>query len=198
MGKKTAFVVILLIVFIDQLIKILVKTNMYIGQEIVVFENWFLIHFTENEGMAFGLTFGGDTGKLLLSLFRILAVGFIAYFLLRFIKQKAHIAIILSFCLILGGAIGNIMDSVFYGVLFSDSFGRVAEFMPEGGGYAPALYGRVVDMFYFPIIRSTWPEWFPFWGGQSFVFFRPIFNFADAAITVGVFLILIFQRQLQP
>lgn len=169
---------------------------MRLGEEFLVFGEWFRIHFTENEGMAFGMAFGGDAGKVALSLFRIFAVIFIAYFLIKFIRQNAHKGLIIGFSLILAGAIGNIIDSVFYGVIFNHSFGQVATMFPEEGGYAPLLFGRVVDMFYFPIIQTTYPEWFPFWGGDSLIFFKPIFNVADAAITIGVVMILFLQKHL--
>jgi signal peptidase II len=144
--------------------------------------------------MAFGMKLGGDYGKLLLSLFRIGAVGFIGYYLYTIIKENQSKGLILSISLILAGALGNIIDSVFYGVIFSDSATQIATFMPAEGGYASWFHGRVVDMFYFPIISGFFPDWVPFWGGEYFQFFRPVFNIADAAITTGVFMILVFQR----
>ena len=167
---------------------------MYLGQEYQILE-WFYIHFTENNGMAFGMEFGGDWGKLALSLFRIVFVGFIASYLLKLIRKNADNILITSFSLILAGAIGNILDGVFYGVLFSESYHQLASFLPEGGGYAPLFFGRVVDMFYFPIFKGYLPEWLPFWGGDYFVFFRPVFNIADAAISVGVGIMLLFQKR---
>lgn len=193
-GKKS-ILVILVILTLDQLSKILIKTNMSIGQEIHVFGNWFILHFTENNGMAFGMDLPGENGKIFLSLFRILAVTGIGFYLHYLIKQKAHNGLILSVALILAGAAGNIFDSLFYGMIFEDSWGKVATLFPEGGGYSSFLHGRVVDMLYFPVIRGYWPEWFPFWGGQSLVFFRPVFNLADSSITIGVFIILFFQRR---
>jgi signal peptidase II len=185
---------IALILLADQTLKVWIKTNMYLGQEYFIIGDWFRIHFTENEGMAFGMKLGGDYGKLLLSLFRIGAVGFIGYYLYTIIKENQSKGLILSISLILAGALGNIIDSVFYGVIFSDSATQIATFMPAEGGYASWFHGRVVDMFYFPIISGFFPDWVPFWGGEYFQFFRPVFNIADAAITTGVFMILVFQR----
>lgn len=153
---------------------------MQLGEEIPVFGNWFIIHFTENNGMAFGMELGVSYGKLLLSLFRIIAVSGIAYYLYTLIRDKAHQGYISCISLIFAGAIGNIVDSVFYGKIF---------------GYESWLHGRVVDMFYFPIVQGTYPAWFPIWGGEYFEFFRPVFNFADSSISIGVFLIIIFQKR---
>ncbi|TVQ93302.1 MAG: lipoprotein signal peptidase [Bacteroidetes bacterium] len=190
------WVVIFSVLLLDQVSKIIVKTQMTLGQNIPVLGNWFNIYFIENEGMAFGMQFSGEYGKLILSLFRIVAVIFIGWYIHRLIFLKAHKGLILSISLIFAGALGNIIDSAFYGMIFSESyFSQTAEFLPEGGGYAPFLHGRVVDMLYFPIIRGYFPEWFPFWGGQNFIFFRPVFNIADSAITIGVFILLIFQKR---
>lgn len=167
---------------------------MYLGEEYKILD-WFYIHFTENNGMAFGMEFGGDWGKLLLSLFRIVFVGFITSYILKLIRKNADKILIISSSLILAGAIGNIVDGVFYGLLFSESYHQLASFLPEGGGYAPLFFGKVVDMFYFPIFKGYLPEWIPFWGGDYFVFFRPVFNIADAAISIGVGLIIIFQKR---
>ena len=168
---------------------------MILGQEINVFGNWFILHFTENDGMAFGINFPGNSGKIILSLFRIAAIIGIAIFLRHLIINKANPGFIFSVALILAGAIGNIIDSAFYGLIFDHSWGHVAKMFPEEGGYAPFLYGKVVDMLYFPIIHGDWPQWFPVWGGREFIFFRPVFNIADSSITTGVFIILFFQKR---
>lgn len=171
---------------------------MYLDESIPVFGNWFYIHFIENPGMAFGLQFGGDAGKLLLSTFRIVAICGIAYYLWQLIRNKAHGGFIIATSLVLAGAAGNIIDSAFYGLIFSESplyTPQTAEFLPEGGGYAGFLHGHVVDMLYFPIIEGYWPEWVPYIGGDFFQFFRPIFNIADSAITVGIFIILFNQKK---
>jgi signal peptidase II len=168
---------------------------MILGQEIHVFGNWFILHFTENDGMAFGFNFPGNSGKLILSLFRIAAIIGITIFLRHLIRNKAHPGFIISVSVILAGAIGNIIDSAFYGLIFNHSWGQEAKMFPEEGGYASFLYGKVVDMLYFPIIRGEWPQWFPVFGGREFIFFRPVFNIADSSITVGVFIILIFQKK---
>lgn len=195
-SRYIPWIVVFSVLLLDQVSKIIVKTQMTLGQNIPVIGNWFNIYFIENEGMAFGMQFSGEYGKLILSLFRIVAVIFIGWYIHRLIIQKAHKGLIVSVSLIFAGALGNIIDSAFYGMIFSESyFSQTAEFLPEGGGYAPFLHGRVVDMLYFPIIRGYFPEWFPFWGGQDFIFFRPVFNIADSAITIGVFILLIFQKK---
>lgn len=200
MGKRV-ILILFLALLADQALKFWVKTSMYYGEEFSIIGSWFRFHFIENEGMAFGMAYGGTTGKILLTLFRIAAVIFISYYLHRIIRRKAHPGFIISMALILAGALGNIIDSVFYGVLFSDSTwgsGLKAEFLPEGGGYAPLLQGKVVDMFYFPLVRGFWPEWVPMVGGNEFLFFRPVFNLADSYITVGVFIIVLFQKRFFP
>ena len=169
---------------------------MTLGQEFMMAGNWFIIHFTENNGMAFGLQFAGEYGKLALSLFRILAVGFLAWYIIHLANRKTGFGVLFAFSLILAGALGNIIDSAFYGIFFSEStYFDVARFMPAEGGYSTLLHGKVVDMFYFPILEGTYPQWVPFWGGQSFIFFRPVFNIADSAITSGVLILVLFQRQ---
>lgn len=179
----------------DQGIKFWIKTNMFLGQEFAILGNWFIIHFTENPGMAFGIELGGDSGKLFLSIFRIIAVIGITWYLFDLVKKKAHPGFIFSISLILAGAIGNIIDSTFYGLLFSEStFYQVASFMPEKG-YADLLKGNVVDMLYFPIIKGHFPDWFPLWKNEEFIFFRPVFNIADSSITIGVIIILLFQKK---
>lgn len=178
-GYTKPLIIIFLVLLADQLIKTWVKTNMYLGQEFNIIGKWFIIHFTENNGMAFGMEFGGEFGKLALSLFRIAAVGGIGYGLHYLIKHKYHRGLILNVALIFSGALGNIIDSVFYGKIY---------------GYETWFHGRVVDMFYFPIAEGHFPSWIPIWGGDEFIFFRPVFNLADAAISVGVIFILIFQK----
>ncbi len=165
-----------------------------IGDEFPVFGRWFFIHFVENNGMAFGMELAGEFGKLFLSVFRIVAVGAIGFYLFKLTKKELPTGLIVCLSLVLAGALGNIIDSAFYGLLFDHSYGQVASFMPEGGGYASFLHGKVVDMFYFPILRGTYPTWIPFFGGDDFLFFRPVFNFADSAISVGIFALLIFYR----
>ena len=186
--------VILLVLIIDQTSKIWIKTNMILGQEYKILGDWFIIHFTENNGMAFGMEFWGDNGKIFLTLFRIVAVIGIGWYMRMLIRQQAPKMVVISTALIMAGALGNIIDSVFYGVIFDESFYQVAEFMPNDGGYSSLLQGRVVDMFYFPIIKGQYPDWFPFWANQQFIFFRPVFNIADSAITTGVAYILIFEK----
>ena len=188
---KKSFLLIAFILILDQLLKVLIKTNMMIGQEIYFFD-WFIIHFTENKGMAFGLEFGGKLGKYLLSIFRILAIVVISIYWLKLINNQVKKGIIYSISLILAGAIGNIIDSAFYGMIFSESYGQIATVFE--GGYSSFLQGKVVDMFYFPLINGHFPKWLPFVGGNHFIFFRPIFNIADAAISTGVINILIFHR----
>jgi len=168
---------------------------MYLGQEFHVFGNWFLIHFTENNGMAFGLEFGGTFGKLLLSVFRIALVIGIGWYLVHLIKTKAPDGLVVCFSLIFAGAIGNIIDSVFYGMIFSESNDGIAQFLPAEGGYSKLFHGRVVDMLYFPLFDGRFPQWMPIWGGENFSFFREVFNIADSSITIGVASLLIFQKK---
>ncbi|MCC7534339.1 MAG: lipoprotein signal peptidase [Bacteroidia bacterium] len=167
------------VLLIDQLIKLYIKKHFYLGEEIMVLGKWFRIHFTENYGMAFGLEFGGKSGKILLTLFRIVAVGFISWYIFDLSKKQSNKWFIFSWALILAGALGNIIDSIFYGKLF---------------GYDDWFHGRVVDMFYFPIIQTTIPDNWIFWAGEDFEFFRPVFNFADAAISIGFVIILLWQK----
>jgi signal peptidase II len=195
---KRALLIVFLVLLIDQAVKIWVKTHMYLGQEFRVFDHWFLIHFTENNGMAFGLEFGGSFGKLFLSLFRIILVGGIGWYLHHLVKTKAHPGMITCFALIFAGAIGNIIDSAFYGLIFSDSEMGLAKLFPPEGGYGTFLHGKVVDMLYFPLIEGHFPQWFPIWGGEDFLFFRPIFNIADSSISIGVIALLIFQSKFHP
>ncbi len=190
------FLAIFLILLADQVLKFWVKLNMALGQEYKIIGNWVVIHFTENNGMAFGMEFGGEAGKLALTLFRIAAVCGIGYGVVYLIKKKYHRGLIMNLSLIFAGAMGNIIDSTFYGILFSEStYYEPAVFLPEGGGYSSLFHGKVVDMFYIPLLQGHYPLWFPFWAGQEFIFFRPVFNIADSAITIGVAFILIYQKR---
>jgi len=191
---KRPIVIVALVLIVDQALKIWVKTNMMLGEEFNIIGDWFIIHFIENNGMAFGMELAGKFGKVLLSVFRIVAVFGIGYYLYQLTKKKAPTGLIVSISLVLAGALGNIIDSAFYGLLFSDSYPQVATFLPEGGGYASFLHGKVVDMFYFPLLDGYFPDWVPFWGGDHFVFFRPVFNVADSAISIGIGILLLFQR----
>ncbi|MEJ5302668.1 MAG: lipoprotein signal peptidase [Bacteroidales bacterium] len=188
--------IIIFVLIVDQVSKFLVKTSMFLGQEFVIIPDWFRIHFIENEGMAFGMQLGIPGGKLLLSLFRIIAVLAIGWYLVKTIRKNESFLKSSVLALILAGAAGNIIDSIFYGQLFTEStYYQVATFNP-GNGYAPLLHGKVVDMLYFPIIDTTLPSWLPFFGGENFLFFRPVFNIADSSITIGVILLLIFHKKL--
>lgn len=185
-----ATIIIIGVLLIDQIVKIWVKTHMYLGQEFVI-ADWFRIYFIENNGMAFGMELGS---KLFLTLFRIVAVGLLIYYICR-IKNRTDIKVgyIVCCALITAGAAGNIIDSVFYGMIFNNPYPpEVAVMFPPEEGYAPLFYGRVVDMLYFPLFSFYWPEWMPFVGGEYFLFFQPIFNIADAAITVGILVLIIF------
>jgi signal peptidase II len=192
-GKLILFIIITILI-IDQASKFWIKTNMSIGDEFHILGNWFIIHFVENNGMAFGFEFAGKYGKMFLSIFRIIAVTVIGWYLYRLVKKEESTGFLICVALIFTGALGNIIDSAFYGMIFDHSYGQVSAFLPEGGGYSSFLHGKVVDLFYFPVLTGTYPDWFPFWAGNDFIFFRPVFNVADSSITIGIFVILLFYR----
>lgn len=189
---RMAVIIVIAILLVDQIIKIWVKTHMHL-HECIAITDWFKICFIENKGMAFGMEIGS---KLVLSVFRIFAVCVIGYYIYLQVKQKVRTGYIICLSMVLAGALGNIIDCMFYGLIFNASSPfYVSYFVPFGDGYAPFLMGKVVDMFYFPLIVTTWPDWLPVIGGDEFVFFSPIFNFADASISVAVVLLLIFYRR---
>jgi signal peptidase II len=197
--SRHIFLIVLLILIADQALKFYVKTRFYMYEDYKVLGlNWFRLHFIENEGMAWGWKFGGEWGKMALTLFRLAAVIFGTFYIGRIIRQKYHRGFIICAGLIYAGALGNLIDSMFYGMIFTDSpefTSTLATFMPKGGGYAGFLHGRVVDMLYFPIIKSNYPSWLPWLGGKPFEFFSPVFNLADASISAGVITILLFQKR---
>ena len=195
--KNIAILTVILAILIDQISKIYIKTHFQLGEEVVVFSDWFIIHFTENNGMAWGFEFGGKAGKLFLTLFRIIAVLGIVYWLWQTIKSKTHSAVIIAISLILAGAVGNIIDSVLYGVIFDTSYHNVATLFSDNP-YGELFYGKVVDMLYFPMWEGNLPEWLPIWGGQHFTFFNAIFNGADSWITIGVIILFLFNKQAFP
>ena len=191
---RKSILVIFFILLADQTLKIVVKTHMTLYEQIPFLGQWGILHFVENNGMAFGLALPGSLGKILLTSFRIVAVVGIVIYLRILIREKAHTGLIITLSMVMAGALGNIIDSVFYGLIFSESTPlTTATLFPEGGGYAPLLHGKVVDMFYFPILKGNYPDWFR--GGSSFIFFRPVFNIADSSITVAVAIILLNQRR---
>ncbi len=198
MSKKAIiFLTITSILIVDQVLKVWIKTNLQYGEDFnMLGQEWAKIQFVENEGMAFGLSYGGVMGKYILSIFRIIMAGFLSYLLYTLFKAGERKSLIFSFSLIVAGAIGNILDCIFYGLVFSESHyhGGLAQFVSFGTGYAPIFQGKVVDMLYFPMVNTVLPSWIPFWGGERFEFFRPVFNIADSAITVGVISILLFNR----
>lgn len=192
--KITIFIILLLI--IDQVVKVWIKMDFKLDEAIILFPDWCQIRFLENSGAAYGMQLGGEYGKLALSLFRIVASTFIGYYIWKLIKRGASTGMLIGFALIFAGAVGNIIDSAFYGLIFSESTPySVATLFPDGGGYASFLHGKVVDMLYFPIINGFYPNWFPFVGGEHFTFFSPIFNIADSYISVGVIYLLLFQTK---
>ncbi|MGI6242825.1 MAG: lipoprotein signal peptidase [Prevotella sp.] len=189
---RMAWMLIIVILVIDQLIKIDVKTTMTLGQSYHV-TDWFYINFIENNGMAYGMTF---INKLFLSILRVVAISAIGWYIWRVVKRNGRTRYVFFLSMIVAGAAGNIFDSMFYGLIFTASTPyNVSYFVPFGTGYSSFLMGKVVDMFYFPIIQTTWPAWVPVWGGEDFIFFSPVFNFADACITVGVICLLLFCRK---
>jgi signal peptidase II len=201
--KSQVYLLILAIILVDQASKVYIKTNFYLGEEVPVFGNWFKLHFIENEGMAWGWKLGesGSWGKIALTLFRLIAVFFGVYYIGKIIREKMHKGFIICVALIFAGAVGNLIDSLFYGLIFEESnyaTQNLAKLFPEGGGYAGFLHGKVVDMLYFPIIQGTYPSWFPFWAGEPFLFFSPVFNIADSSITIGLIAILVFQKRFFP
>ncbi len=196
MKYRHALIIIFLVIVLDQIFKIYIKTNFYYGEEVNVLGEWFKLHFIENEGMAFGMKLNeAATGKLILTLFRLVAVVFGFFLLKSLIKKNYSNGIIICGSLILAGALGNLIDSIFYGMIFSESSFHIASFVPFGEGYGKLFHGRVVDMLYFPLIDTTLPTWVPIWGGNNFSFFDPVFNIADAAISTGVITLIVFQKK---
>ena len=189
---RMAVILIIAILLVDQVLKVLVKTNMALHESIRV-TDWFYITFIENNGMAYGMQIGS---KLALSLFRVVAIGFLSYYIWLQARQKARWGYVVCLSMVLAGAAGNLIDCMFYGLGFETSTPlHVSQWVGMGNGYAGFLMGKVVDMFYFPIIQTTWPQWMPFWGGEEFIFFSPVFNFADSSISVGVVVLLLFYRK---
>ena len=197
MSLKKATFIIILILLIDQISKIYIKTNFILGEEIKVFD-WFRVLFVENEGMAWGAKIPGEYGKLLLTLFRLGAIVGIGYWLWDSVRNNGSRVLIVAISFIFAGALGNIIDSVFYGVIFENSYGQVAAFLPDGGGYGTLFHGKVVDMLYFPLFEGMLPKWIPFLGGEYFSIFDPVFNIADTAISTGVGLLLLFNKKAFP
>lgn len=196
MKYRQAIFIVLFVIIIDQAFKFYIKTNFYYGEEVSVLGDWFKLHFIENEGMAFGMKLSeGSLGKLILTLFRLFAVIFGFFLLKRIVDKRYTNGAIICGSLILAGALGNLIDSIFYGLIFTESTFHIARLVPFGHGYADMFYGRVVDMLYFPMVDTVLPSWVPYWGGKNFVFFEPVFNIADAAISVGVITLLAFQTK---
>jgi len=197
MSLKKSILIIIVVLLIDQISKVYIKTHFVLGEEIPVFD-WFRLLFVENEGMAWGAKIPGQYGKLMLTLFRIVAIGGIGYWLWDSIRKNSPNILTISIALIFAGAMGNIIDSVIYGIIFSDSHHQLATFLPEAGGYGTLFHGKVVDMLYFPLWSGYLPEWLPIWGGDYFSFFEPVFNIADTSISVGVGLLLFFNKRAFP
>lgn len=197
MSLKKATLLIILILLIDQISKIYIKTHFTLGESVRVFD-WFQILFIENEGMAWGAKIPGQYGKLFLTLFRLVAIVGIGYWLWDSVKNKGSRVLIIAIALIFSGAMGNIIDSVFYGIIFNDSHGQLATLFPPDGGYGTLFHGKVVDMLSFPLWKGYLPDWIPFWGGDHFTFFDPIFNIADTAISTGVGLLIVFNKKAFP
>ncbi|WP_417884720.1 lipoprotein signal peptidase [Zunongwangia sp.] len=197
MSLKKAGLLIFIVLLIDQVSKIYIKTNFALGEEFTVL-SWFRILFVENEGMAWGTKIPGQYGKLALTLFRLVAIFGIGYWLIDSVKKNGSRILITSIALIFAGAFGNIIDSVFYGITFSDSYNKIATFLPEAGGYGTLFHGKVVDMLYFPLYEGYLPKWIPIWGGEYFTFFEPVFNIADSSISIGVALLLLFNKRAFP
>lgn len=197
MSLKKAAIIIFLVLLVDQISKVYIKTHFVLGEEIPVFD-WFRILFVENEGMAWGAKIPGSYGKLILTLFRLVAIVGIGYWLWDSIRKNSSRILIVSIALIFAGAFGNIVDSVFYGILFGDSHHQLAAFLPDEGGYGTLFHGKVVDMLYFPLWEGYLPEWIPFKGGDYFRFFEPVFNIADTSISTGVGLLIAFNKRAFP
>ena len=208
MTHKKALWLVLAVLVLDQCTKAYIKLNFPLtlyGSDAIVDWGWFRLLFVENKGMAWGTKLNDflpfiseNTGKLMLSVFRVGAVSVIGYWLWDALNKKQHKLLLVAGCLIFAGAVGNIIDSLFYGVLFSDSYGQTAQFLPDNGGYAPLFFGHVVDMLQFPMFTWVWPEWMPWVGGRSFTFFEPVFNLADTAISTGVGIVLVFNKKIFP
>jgi signal peptidase II len=197
-NARIYWILVLLLILIDQISKIYVKTHFSLGEEVIVIPNWFRLSFTENQGVAFGMEWGGEIGKYVLSIFRILFSGLIAFMLAKKINEGEHKGVLIAGSLILAGAIGNVIDGVFYGAIFSNSsyhLSNIATFVPFGQGYSELLQGKVVDFFYFPLINAVYPEWVPMLGGHPFSFFNAIFNVADSCITIGLGLFLFYMKK---
>ena len=197
MSLKKSIFIIVLVLLIDQISKIYIKTNFSLGDGVLVFD-WFRIVFVENEGMAWGAKIPGQYGKLFLTLFRLVAIVGIGYWLWDSVNKKLSRILITSIALIFAGALGNIIDSVFYGLIFNDSHHQIASFLPAEGGYGTLFHGKVVDMLHFPLWEGFLPKWFPFWGGEYFTFFDPVFNIADMAISTGFGLLIVFNKKAFP